>query len=385
MLLTTITTVCLLQLADAVYQCPMYGLGGLGYPYGGTYCGQESIFYYYTCCEHNIYECCFNLEAWVMYVNSALYPYGPLTSADYLSQWIAPCTASPHQQYQPSTYDYNTMCNGVDCGKNCNNDCCCCDDVDYCSMDENMGMYVGSSMLPYPTNLASLMAYPHYNQPYSTFNGYGVPYSPYLRNMMSYSPYYGQPVGNQGYMGSYFNNMVPYNYNMMRQIPQLSPMPSPQPIAPLAPVPQRPGNVIRVPLGPHTQNMVPHPNIVPLAPLNGYGPQPQPIVPLLQQPIVPNQYFSNQYYNMYKQYIQAMHHQHIRHIQKIRRCKRKCKGEAVHSAKLQTQIEEPTIHDKPTSRFIISFSVAIVILAIVGLLLCLGCCGVCLWTARPRD
>uniref|UniRef100_A0A914BZ22 Uncharacterized protein n=1 Tax=Acrobeloides nanus TaxID=290746 RepID=A0A914BZ22_9BILA len=63
-----------LPLIEGVIQCPLGGIGGYGggygggpgYPFGGgNYCGPESIFHYYTCCN-NGYECCFQLETWVI-------------------------------------------------------------------------------------------------------------------------------------------------------------------------------------------------------------------------------------------------------------------------------------------------------------------------------
>ncbi|TKR66628.1 hypothetical protein L596_022895 [Steinernema carpocapsae] len=52
--------------------CPMGLLGGLagGYGgmggFGGNYCGMESFFHYYTCCDYNPMECCFQLHPWAI-------------------------------------------------------------------------------------------------------------------------------------------------------------------------------------------------------------------------------------------------------------------------------------------------------------------------------
>uniref|UniRef100_A0AC35TRR7 CX domain-containing protein n=1 Tax=Rhabditophanes sp. KR3021 TaxID=114890 RepID=A0AC35TRR7_9BILA len=51
----------------AVYQCPMQGSGGMSI-YGGNYCGAESIFHHYSCCEDNYFECCFEIENWVVVI-----------------------------------------------------------------------------------------------------------------------------------------------------------------------------------------------------------------------------------------------------------------------------------------------------------------------------
>ncbi|VDN32893.1 unnamed protein product [Cylicostephanus goldi] len=38
------------------------GGGGLGY----GRCGPPTIFYHWTCCDYNVYECCIQLEPWVI-------------------------------------------------------------------------------------------------------------------------------------------------------------------------------------------------------------------------------------------------------------------------------------------------------------------------------
>lgn len=65
------------------------------------------MFHYYTCCDHNMYECCFNLESWVMYANQCFNQNQPMSTEDYLTYMMSPCTAA-----------------------NTNDDCCndCCDD-----------------------------------------------------------------------------------------------------------------------------------------------------------------------------------------------------------------------------------------------------------------
>ncbi|KIH46648.1 hypothetical protein ANCDUO_23297, partial [Ancylostoma duodenale] len=40
-----------------------YGYGGGGFGYGR--CGPDTIFYHWTCCDYNIYDCCIQLETWV--------------------------------------------------------------------------------------------------------------------------------------------------------------------------------------------------------------------------------------------------------------------------------------------------------------------------------
>ncbi|CAD5222136.1 unnamed protein product [Bursaphelenchus xylophilus] len=343
MISTTLIVALLLHVAEGVHQCPMYGIGGLGYPYSGTYCGSESIFHYYTCCEHNFYECCFNLEPWVMYVNSDLYPYGPLTSADYLSQWMAPCTTSPCNQQStglvPSD-SYTDNCGNVNCDANCNNDCCCCDDgIDYCNMDAGGYGVMGSSYLP---NSPGLLMYPHYNQPFSTLNNYGIPYSPHLYGMFPYAGYPQILPPFSSYAGLRYPHMQRNLFSPV--VPPARPPPNPIPISPVQP---------------------------PVSP-----PVPSPVLSQNQQ------YFSPQYYDLYRQYIQAIHGQQVRHLKKIERCKRKCKGKPVHGADLQTQMDP---NDESTSKCIIYFSVALVILLVVGILVCLGCCGFCIWTVRPSD
>ncbi|CEF64984.1 Protein of unknown function DUF2650 family-containing protein [Strongyloides ratti] len=54
----------LIKYIKCVYQCPLAGSGG-GNLYGGNYCGAESLFHHYSCCEDNYFECCFELEDWV--------------------------------------------------------------------------------------------------------------------------------------------------------------------------------------------------------------------------------------------------------------------------------------------------------------------------------
>ncbi|KAL6727580.1 hypothetical protein Aduo_009445 [Ancylostoma duodenale] len=41
-----------------------YGYGGGGFGYGR--CGPDTIFYHWTCCDYNIYDCCIQLETWVI-------------------------------------------------------------------------------------------------------------------------------------------------------------------------------------------------------------------------------------------------------------------------------------------------------------------------------
>ncbi|KHJ76143.1 hypothetical protein OESDEN_11906 [Oesophagostomum dentatum] len=62
------------------YGCPGGGLlsnvlGGVGihgYAYaGGGFggygrCGPDTIFYHWTCCDYNVYDCCIQLEPWVI-------------------------------------------------------------------------------------------------------------------------------------------------------------------------------------------------------------------------------------------------------------------------------------------------------------------------------
>ncbi|TKR66629.1 hypothetical protein L596_022895 [Steinernema carpocapsae] len=62
----------LLPICSAFMSCPMGLLGGLagGYGgmggFGGNYCGMESFFHYYTCCDYNPMECCFQLHPWAI-------------------------------------------------------------------------------------------------------------------------------------------------------------------------------------------------------------------------------------------------------------------------------------------------------------------------------
>uniref|UniRef100_A0A0K0DIG7 Uncharacterized protein n=1 Tax=Angiostrongylus cantonensis TaxID=6313 RepID=A0A0K0DIG7_ANGCA len=60
----------------AMYGCPgggllssvLGGIGGYGGGYGFGYgrCGADTIFYHWTCCDYNVYECCIQLETWVI-------------------------------------------------------------------------------------------------------------------------------------------------------------------------------------------------------------------------------------------------------------------------------------------------------------------------------
>ncbi|VDO24739.1 unnamed protein product [Haemonchus placei] len=66
-----------LETSMAIYGCPTGGLlssvlGGVGSGYGGYggfgygRCGPDTIFYHWTCCDYNVYDCCIQLETWVM-------------------------------------------------------------------------------------------------------------------------------------------------------------------------------------------------------------------------------------------------------------------------------------------------------------------------------
>ncbi|VDO66856.1 unnamed protein product [Heligmosomoides polygyrus] len=67
-----------------MYGCPgsgvlsnvLGGIGGAGGGYGVSQfhdcrfsygrCGPDTIFYHWTCCDYNVYDCCIQLETWVM-------------------------------------------------------------------------------------------------------------------------------------------------------------------------------------------------------------------------------------------------------------------------------------------------------------------------------
>ncbi|KAK6034065.1 hypothetical protein COOONC_28425 [Cooperia oncophora] len=67
----------LIRNSAAIYGCPggggllssVLGVGG-GYGniggYGYGRCGPDTIFYHWTCCDYNPYDCCIQLETWVM-------------------------------------------------------------------------------------------------------------------------------------------------------------------------------------------------------------------------------------------------------------------------------------------------------------------------------
>ncbi|KAK0419222.1 hypothetical protein QR680_014024 [Steinernema hermaphroditum] len=66
-----VLVVVVVPLCGAYMQCLPFGLGGMGggFPgYGGNYCGVDSIFHYYTCCDYNPTECCLHLEPWFIVV-----------------------------------------------------------------------------------------------------------------------------------------------------------------------------------------------------------------------------------------------------------------------------------------------------------------------------
>ncbi|ETN72014.1 hypothetical protein NECAME_19058 [Necator americanus] len=66
--------VSLIESCAPIYGCPGGGLLsnvlGTGYGYGGSFgygrCGPDTIFYHWTCCDYNVYECCIQLETWVI-------------------------------------------------------------------------------------------------------------------------------------------------------------------------------------------------------------------------------------------------------------------------------------------------------------------------------
>ncbi|VDL71299.1 unnamed protein product [Nippostrongylus brasiliensis] len=72
--LPTALFLSLVESSLAVYGCPGSGilssvLGGIGGGYGGFgygRCGPDTIFYHWTCCDYNVYDCCIQLETWVI-------------------------------------------------------------------------------------------------------------------------------------------------------------------------------------------------------------------------------------------------------------------------------------------------------------------------------
>ncbi|PIO52818.1 hypothetical protein TELCIR_25871, partial [Teladorsagia circumcincta] len=77
-ILSSAILLSVLEASTAMYGCPGGGLlsgvlggvgggygGGIGGGYGYGRCGPDTIFYHWTCCDYNVYDCCIQLETWL--------------------------------------------------------------------------------------------------------------------------------------------------------------------------------------------------------------------------------------------------------------------------------------------------------------------------------